>query len=178
MITITQVQALHPCAEYSADRLTKLIPPGGLAYADALEPILALPYADARWLLARLLQVGARIEWAKAGSERAYGYAYEARKSFEAARASVYMGADERSAYYASNFSEKASRFTRESEYSANNAYMVDEAANANLASCRAADASAYAACHATAHVYTEARYDAEHRIACEHALNLLATLK
>jgi hypothetical protein len=75
LITVQTILDLQPCSKYSRERLAELIPSAGICAKDALPIVLALPRADARWVLARLLSVQDRVAWAQASTDRAKGYA-------------------------------------------------------------------------------------------------------
>ena len=58
LITVDSVMALNPCETYTRERVTELI---GLGPQPALESI---PFADARWILVRLLTEQNLRKWA------------------------------------------------------------------------------------------------------------------
>jgi hypothetical protein len=130
----------------------------GVKSGAALRVLLLLPRADARWLLARLLPPASRVAWARGCSERAKRYASDSAACASAASA-AYAASD--SAAYAS-------------------------AAYAAYASAASASASASASVYAdSASAYGEAAAyaaygdgEAEHKLACVLALELLSEVK
>lgn len=72
-VTVKTIMDLDPCMSYTRRRVANLLRKGSLV--DALESI---PYEDARWVIARLLNQDNREHWAYACADRAARYYAEA----------------------------------------------------------------------------------------------------
>ena len=161
-ITVEKVMALNPCYDYDRDSVRKLL--SKCKRIGKLKALLTIPHNDARWILSRLLTTENVVIWAKACAERAKGYASNAASyasnASNASNASDAAGA----AGYASYTASSASNASNASNAAGYASYTASYARHAASYACYAYYAS-FAAGYAS---------NAEHELACEHALELI----
>jgi len=145
-ITIETVMATNPC--YTVEQVTELFAKGA-----TLDTLLSIPQNDARWILSKLLTTPNAVIWAKACAARAASYA--SNTASHARDAAGYASYTASSASYDASYARDAAGYA---------SYTASYARHAASYACYAYYAS-FAAGYAS---------NAEHELACEHALELI----